>query len=1150
MAIDDLEHRIGMVRSPEIAERFGDRAHLGRGFFFLLDGALTGSVRSWLDYLVPDERREQSRVVPLFGEGGIDLPGVYLSQLTPPDLHLASLTSDRQLYRADEDAVELFVFHPFFEGDELELQVRMNDADFRSRTVELDDLGCADLALHDLPVGEYEVQFADAPDETPACTFTVAEYQLSGLVARVAAQDFDGDAMTVELELESYGQPVDGPVRVEWTSEGERLASMEVEATDGTCEVEVELDGEGPFALQLQLVDAPDRTATVPLTGTRKREREATTFGTLGVETRARLVPSEGARRVRGLYLTEGATRNSLFQLEDVAASPARLSALAGVEAATAVLFEANGERREIEIGPLERGDEIEIELESPAALLAIGAVSDDRAWEGWTTLVAPAEWSPDIDVENPEPGETGEVTVSLGDKTSRDDAPADVYLVVKDARLPGGDTPEQRLAGEIKTWGDDMSDFMETDYVETDFHEVGQILRNASNQPPYAPAEEVVYESAPAAEQDSPMPRAHASGGAEAATDEAPVPGRARRKGSGEAIDDVSAPAADPPPSDETEEAHSDDEPADVLFAGLLRAENGEASIEVEWPDACADITVEAFATDGSNWAQTEETLQIERSPFLDFELPSFVHGDDVVQATLTAQCDSGRMSIEVERNGEPVDLQRGDEDVDGPVESERVRLSFPARTGDYQAIVRDLETDAYFERRQRVEPPGRLRSLARGVRFLESGDTLSTDGDILSLRPLPGLGEPFERLCDATTNYQHLCCEQTAAKILSSCAAYLSADEPKRRTRAADAIESGVERERDMWLEGRGFKLYPHSSDRPNTRWGKIATRYLQWVGLLDDRDLPTSLQSSVQLADRMVEDAADAYGIDVPPRDFDTCREGYAAVRFGEDESDERALELARGRLDGDGIERKPAPSSPLSGALGRRTESAYAAAILLHAGTPADVEPALRAADRVTSEIGPDDRLYSTTDSVAAIAMMTELQSIGLGSGDTRLAVDGTETTLDAVIDDDPDPMSLECLEGRAAVEVTRIVEEDWDELEDRVPVETRFERDGDEVSTLAPGDPVEFVVELTDGYQPGDLLRVCLPDALTRLEGGGQVDAFTVDFAGDDTARVPLVATSATLDETGTPTDQHFAICIRNMFDEARTGSPDPVAVRV
>ncbi len=108
----------------------------------------------------------------------------------------------------------------------------------------------------------------------------------------------------------------------------------------------------------------------------------------------------------------------------------------------------------------------------------------------------------------------------------------------------------------------------------------------------------------------------------------------------------------------------------------------------------------------------------------------------------------------------------------------------------------------------------------------------------------------------------------------------------------------------------------------------------------------------------------------------------------------------------------------------------------------------------------------------------------------------------------------------------------------------------MEKDGNAERRFTVGDALDLVVELQQGYVPGDLLWVCLPPALSRVFGGGQVKRAVLDFEGQSTIRVPLAATSATLDAGGKQAPQHFAVCVRNMFEEERAGNPGLLAVTV
>ena len=125
-----------------------------------------------------------------------------------------------------------------------------------------------------------------------------------------------------------------------------------------------------------------------------------------------------------------------------------------------------------------------------------------------------------------------------------------------------------------------------------------------------------------------------------------------------------------------------------------------------------------------------------------------------------------------------------------------------------------------------------------------------------------------------------------------------------------------------------------------------------------------------------------------------------------------------------------------------------------------------------------------------------------------------------------------------------------VSHDWTAVDATVGLRVSLERGGVSGRHFELGDTVELWVTLADGYVDGDLLWVCLPDALTRVFGGGKVKMFSVDFQGRDVARVSLVATAVTVNFDGAPCPQHFAVCVRNMFEEERVGSPGPISVTV
>ena len=464
----------------------------------------------------------------------------------------------------------------------------------------------------------------------------------------------------------------------------------------------------------------------------------------------------------------------------------------------------------------------------------------------------------------------------------------------------------------------------------------------------------------------------------------------------------------------------------------------------------------------------------------------------------------------------------------------------------GDYEAQVLQLGGAGRDRATARVEQPGQLRSVARALHLLQPGQRL-TLGDIegaVSLRVLPGLKKPFTALVDATGDYSHACCEQTAAKMLAALAMLMLSQDAARRARAVAIILAGIQREQRMWLRGRGFKMYPSSSATPNDYWGRKAALYLQQLALASHVQ---GLGRAVAQALEMANDACSAYGICWPPRQAHSCEQAYAQARFGDPSALGPALQLVKQRLAQPLRHGLPAPAPGLDGAVGMRAEGAYAAACLLRAGRP-ELSAALALTNAVVRQLGDSGRLYSTVDSVAAIALMSELQQSGVvatGGAASTVTVNGRELPLEQATGLVESIEELQAGQGVVAVEVTRITEESWEDYAAGVTLQVALERGGRPRRSFAPGDAVDLHVTIEDGYKAGDLLWVCLPDSLSRVQGGGQVKRFSVDFEEAHELHVPLAATAPTPGGK-----QHFAVCLRNMFEEERVGNPGLLDVSV
>lgn len=178
--------------------------------------------------------------------------------------------------------------------------------------------------------------------------------------------------------------------------------------------------------------------------------------------------------------------------------------------------------------------------------------------------------------------------------------------------------------------------------------------------------------------------------------------------------------------------------------------------------------------------------------------------------------------------------------------------------------------------------------------------------------------------------------------------------------------------------------------------------------------------------------------------------------------------------------------------------------------------------------------------------SALALMSELQSARIASTGGSVVVNGRGLPLADAATIAENVHTVQALDSRVTIEVTRIVEENWRDFHDAVGVRAALRKDGCITTRFRPADDLELVVTLLKGYRTGDLLWICLPDSLSCLHGGGQVKQFAVDFEGNDTVRVPLVVTGKTTNAQGRPAPHRFAICVRNMYEEERIGNPRPI----
>ncbi|MEI6046275.1 MAG: alpha-2-macroglobulin family protein, partial [Chloroflexota bacterium] len=745
--------------------------------------------------------------------------------------------------------------------------------------------------------------------------------------------------------------------------------------------------------------------------------------------------------------------------------------------------------------------------------------------------------------------------------------SPASIYLLVRDSRLTGSG-PQERLAASLKGGLEGASDWGNLGYLT-------QTLDNHPDWPKgfdryrdsYGGA--VVYSAMPVPMMPQTMP-ARPGGGllkrmgpADMLSNVADAAGAVMKSGPMKMKRELESAIVEDLLLEPSEPEAAGPAPrkdfADVAYCAVIQTDaQGEATVAFQLPEAITSYSIEAFALsrDGAEWSTTRESLEVSQPLWAEFKLPAFVYPGDRSPATLEVGCKGEQFRLRLWCDGVavPFTLSGANQTAPDTFTGHRAKITFEAYPGLWRAELEDLVTHEKDLTERTVEAIGQFKALARRFQLLLTGETLSLSvTGALQMRLLPSLDKPFNVLCDATTNYDHRCCEQTAAKLIAAVAALMAGgDQHKLR----DVIVAGAEREKLMHLPGRGFMMYPPQESggntSPNDYWGKRAAEHLSSVALIGQplfADGATSYDPTIVQALRQVVemglDAAKAYRIEMQPSKIENGRDAYRAVaRQAASKSD--ALIYAQRTLKSFADNKTPAPG----GAVLAREEQAYCAAALLTGGDQTNLGLAIEATNRLASSLDGEGRLYSTVDSVALISLMAALRVAGIGvggKGSSLVRLDGQEMPLTQALEVAGAGQTSEITvwEGVALVELTSEISEDWNTFRAELPVAIQLARPGKlNLRPLRVGDTLELVVKL-EQYEPGLLAQVCLPSALSRIEGGGEVKKFSVDFSGRTEVRLPLRATGHTL-----AGGEHWAILVRNMFKEEQAGNPGLQLIRV
>ncbi len=1120
------------IQEHDVVTQLGENALLGNWFVFLKAHAQAS------------QEHNASPQILFRGNKTLTLPGAEIQPTPLPHCTLVSLTSDKTLYRANRDVVRLLIASPTEAHKEVVLRVSLNNSIYADYPVTLDEFGLYLYPLRDLPEGQYEATLVNNPAD--ACRFEIAEYRLAALNAELVSQELNGDVLHYTLSVTAFNQPYGGFVEVELQERGQRIGTRTRLSCDskGQCGGKVSLNGRGPYTLN---IIAGERTATVALKGSEQERRESLTISELGELRVLSLLPLAQANTCRGMYVARGGANTEPFLVRNVIGNAIEITPRADVEALRVVIVNpVRGTRGEKYYEQLKPEQSIQVPVPPPYGIILLGAFIDGQAWEGWCAVLRPSEL--ELQCEAPKEAKPGSrVQVTL--KTGITERAVPVQLIVKDARLIAQSDPQVEFAARIK---DNISEWQQqsvTGMVERQLAQVNTVQRmfrrmmmSTTAMPTAMP---VMAPASPAG---------------------APYMLNSTMRTPAGAIGMVAPKAAPIPAAQLTKVRLSFPE---VVHNSIVRVQ-GEAIVEVKLGDSMTRYSIEAFALSPEtlDWQRVETTLEATQEVYGELTISPFVFPGDPVMGRLDVGAVSGNALVEVQHNGETLPLFSVTGSVmapNAPVPSGS-SVHFPVRPGTITSIVRDVVSGASDVSERYVTEPGKLRHIVRTLRLLTPGKVVTLeDTNALELRPMPGLERPFQVFVEAASLYPYGCVEQTSTKLFAMYVGYVTNKHDEQQASEYEAaLVAWHKRLVSMYLPQKGFCLYPPQDGeqgKPDTHYAPQAVKRLLGLPTIEQAgEVSSALHSILSEIRTMAIDAARYYKIEHPQRTIASCHDAYrvltstAATQKKKDE----AVAFVRSRLkERNGVVSVVVPeNNPQFGLFGRgvaeRQETAYGAAVLLKTGESSDLALALAATNTITSQINAEGRLYSTVDTAACLALMMALRDAGViaDDGNGRVAVNGQEMGLTDALSYREKVTSIQCVQGAVAAQITSEVVEDWNTFQRQLAVEVRLERKGSMQEQFAVGDELDLIIKVRQ-YEPGLLAHVCLPDALARIVGGGQVKRFSLDFCGKNELRVPLAAIGSTQSMLENKRQsQHWAIIVRNMFKEERVGNPGLLEVVV
>jgi hypothetical protein len=1160
----DCPYRV-TIHDRKLAEQTKNFVKIGHYFVFAEERNPQGHNQKISGRLARLLIQKADKVFPL-ADMPVALEGLTITPVPKPVSLMGCIVSDRDIYRAGQDNIRLFVacLPPC---RTLNLTVEMQGVFFAARKVELTD-GAGMETFSGLLPGEYSARIdMRGRPLGQSVFFTVAEDKAAPMRVRLLSHRFNKAAgnLFFALSAESYRMPFGGQIIAAVTEKDKTLAETILQPiSPGYYEGKIGIKGQGPFRLRLTAADDPERVTDIAVPWTRKTDRDVSVINELGTDVQFSMMPEPDALPIRGGWLTRGDFLPTPLIVEEVVTDTPVIHAAVAVESLVLVNLDlATGRYSVQEAGDMKSGSRIRAEVSGAMSMVFVGCFVSGRPFEGYTTFISPVRLR--VSAEVPAiigPGKN--LSVKL--RCEGTDRPVPVLICVRDERL-SADTPGTALGTSLKrcmdnaTRGmaeaeimplnlpdetreplteekkDEVSDPEDDPLVlsgiETEYEDIidlsDDLVLSLSD---IAEDSEKISEVIPLDESD-PEPEFRTM---EFNADQmyTALDGIVGEKQKTESLipDDKSLPDQVDTAKKDRADKHIDGVFPEILFYGIISVA-GTAEVIIPSGNSRGIFAVETFALTGTDWASHRTIVTAGPRVRAELDLPPAVHPDDHVVGRVRISSASGKASVCLMRDEVPVKFRAADKsDTIADVMDTPVELEFDVVPGRYTATASDPILGESDTTEEQVGEPGRFGFYAKELLLLQKGESLSlhSDSRIRLLRVLPNLDDTYKQLATAIIRYPHHGCVQTAAKILAATFMYVSAQTQGGKAEAEQIILAEVAQVQKMLIPDRGFVLYP-GENFVHEYYSPLTVRYLRTLSKLSAvSSLSPGLRQAVAEGLSLAERAAKAHGMKRIPDRIASPEDVYAAASAGKDKG-----EIVKFIEEFIVFSDSSASPAQKQHAAADRASLAYCAAALIATG---DLRQGIAIANQVFSQFNAQGSLYSSVDSVAALVLMTQLGLSGIIGSSTHILVNGRKMTVSEAVQTEEALLSLEVQSGIAAVEITRIREEDWSDHDRGFPVKAEFRNTGGKkIRYFKAGDRADLLVSLPDGYETGDVVLVSLPACMSPIRGDGKTRRFSVAFEGRNEVRIPVVVCSEIRGR------QHFALCVRNIFEEERIANP-------